>query len=696
MITARSNLEIFFEKVLQSIEVLKQFKGVGDAKIEQLKNNNIHTLWDLLIYPPQKITDIVPKSLNECAQDEYCFVKCKIGNRTRPPHNSKLKNIIEITDDSGNKGKLFFTTRNLPFTYKFDETVILYGKFSYNTFIHPKIYPGNWLENNSSNNQKSNSILKQYFLNKNHCKALTDSAVQQLIELSLSLLPQSIESPNILQNTNIIKMLFNLHFGNKEEIFQAKKDLIILEAIAYHKAMQQINKNNNHIPKTVSYQKILPQYEEIFSQLKNSLTQCQKTTLSEIEEDFKTGIVSQRMIFGDVGTGKTRVILLASLYIASGKKQTLILCPTTILAKQHFHTFQETLRETGLKISLAIQKTTKHESNYQDPDIIIGTHALFQHKTTFGDIGLIVIDEQHKFGVKQRYSLLEKQKTMENTMQNPNSNNAHTLSLSATPIPRSLMMIFQQYTSVSTLHTKPKPVQTQTLLISLKQKEDLMQRLQNISSDTLIYWICPAIEESEHSAQEHIGYANVTDTAAALNAFYPNQVACIHGAMKEQEQEEIYNKALNGELKILVSTTVLEVGIDIPRANIIVIENAERFGLSQLHQLRGRVGRHGKEGICILLHKNKLSEVSEKRLKALKTHSNGFELAEKDMEIRGHGNILGTEQSGFYDFKLLNLFHHTEILNQTYQWLKKNDSGNDSNIYNILMKCFFSTKYYYI
>ena len=474
-------LESLFSLLLQDISVLKQFKGVGDSTISALKEQRINTLWDLLSYPPAKVTSVQSKAFSECKQDDYCFIECTLIKKTFTSHAnkgnvgsySKVKHIVEIIDKFNQKGKIFFTSKVLPFSFRVGDKIVVYGKNSNNNFIHPKVYSLEWLS--------GNPILVQYFLSKPGSKALADSMIVKLIKVSLSLFESNdhnsfkdIITPNILHYKTFYQLFKYLHFGTQEEIMQAKKDLIILEAIAYHYVMREVhdkqkikNSSFDSMKNSVldSYENISESYQEIFENLRESLTDCQEKTLSAIEQDFKTLTPSQRMIFGDVGTGKTRVILLAGLYLISAKKQIIILCPTTLLAKQHYQTFKQTLSGTEISISLAIQSTTtSNKTNEYFEDIVIGTHALFQEKTKFRDIGLIVIDEQHKFGVKQRHSLLEKQ----------NTTVAHILSLSATPIPRSLMMIFQNYTSVSILKTKPRPVEIKTSMTSVKQKYEII------------------------------------------------------------------------------------------------------------------------------------------------------------------------------------------------------------------------------
>ena len=360
-----------------------------------------------------------------------------------------------------------------------------------------------------------------------------------------------------------------------------------------------------------------------------------------------------RLLQGDVGSGKTIVSLIAAYNTVNSGFQVAIMAPTEILARQHFN-FAKKLFPKKINIELISGKSEyKTKKEILDKlannkiDIIFGTHAIFQKKVNFKNLGLIIIDEQHKFGVNQRKRLSDK-----------GGNNCDVLLMTATPIPRTLTMTIYGDMDLSIIREKPKsrkPIKTYSKLEN--KIDDVIKFIKKeIKLGNQIFWVCPLIEESKK-----LDHASAVKKFEYLDKLFPNQVSLLHGKTDLEDKEIILDNFLNNKFKILVSTTIIEVGIDFPNANVIIIENANKFGLSQLHQLRGRVGRGDKESTCILMFKSNLSENAKKRINILKESNDGFYISEEDMKIRGFGDILGFKQSGIKNFKLADPIHNSDL-----------------------------------
>ena len=390
---------------------------------------------------------------------------------------------------------------------------------------------------------------------------------------------------------------------------------------------------------------------KVRSILPYQLTTAQNRALLEIKKDMAAPTRMLRMLQGDVGSGKTIVAFLALLNAIETGGQGVLLAPTDILARQHFKNFEPLADEIGINITLitgrdrtAREKKTLELANGQ-VDLIIGTHALLQEDIRFKDLKIAIIDEQHRFGVDQRLALAQKGRAVD------------LLVMTATPIPRTLLMAAYGDIDVSKLDEKPpgrKPIDTR--IISLDRLDDVTTALRRgIKEGAQIYWVCPLVTESELS-----DLAAATERHRHLAQQF--RVGLAHGKQKLSERNQAIAEFAAGNLDILVATTVIEVGIDIPRASVIVIEHAERFGLAQLHQLRGRVGRGSTQSSCLLLYQGPLSETAKSRLKIMRESEDGFRIAEEDLRLRGGGEILGTRQSGLPDFRLVNLSHHQSLL----------------------------------
>jgi len=400
-------------------------------------------------------------------------------------------------------------------------------------------------------------------------------------------------------------------------------------------------------------------YEKALGSLPFELTNSQKDSINDILKDMREASIMLRLLQGDVGSGKTVVAFMAMIHAIGSGGQAAIMAPTEVLARQHYKSISKLAEELGLKIiSLTGRNKGKQREEILEQiasgnaDIIIGTHALFQEDVKFKNLVLAIIDEQHRFGVHQRLQLAEKGKFCD------------VLVMTATPIPRTLTLTAYGDMDVSRLTEKPagrKPIDTR--VISHERINEVIEALhRKIAAGERIYWVCPLVEESEK-----LDLAAAEDRYDLMqNIFGDEHVGLLHGRMKPKEKDTVMQSFSNGALDILVATTVIEVGVDVPQATVMVIEHAERFGLSQLHQLRGRIGRGEGKSVCILMSNVFTTEIARQRLKIMRETEDGFLIAEEDLKLRGAGEILGTRQSGMPSFKLADLEFHKDLIQMAF------------------------------
>ena len=391
-----------------------------------------------------------------------------------------------------------------------------------------------------------------------------------------------------------------------------------------------------------------------------SLTNSQEKCIAEIQSDLSRDERMYRLIQGDVGSGKTLVAFFSMLFVAENSGQAVLMVPTDILAKQHYNNFQEYTKNIEVNSVLLTGKMKTNEKKQVleaiklgQADIIIGTHSLFQKGVIFENLELVIIDEQHKFGVQQRHDLIQK------------GENLDILVMTATPIPRTLELANYGDMDISRILDKPMNRQKiDTSIISEKKIDILISRILEIcKKGTQSYWVCPLIEEGDKSE-----LVAIEQRFSSLNKMLPGiKIDILHGKMSEEQKNKIMTSFKNGNIQILLATTVIEVGIDVPNATIIVIEGAERFGLAQLHQLRGRVGRGKKQSNCILIYSKNIGRLGKERLEVLRKFDNGFDIAEEDLKMRGGGNPIGQQQSGIPKFRIANLDFDKELLSYANQ-----------------------------
>jgi len=632
---------------------LTTLKGVGVKTTNLLKKKNINNIFDLLWKLPKSYTD---RSLSAKIKD------LKIGeNQTITvtpqkysfPRIRNLPNKVICHDETGQIDCIFFNSyegyvrKILPL----GKEVTISGKIGFFKNKYQLTNPKYISEDASLIKQKHNT----YSLTEGISEKIYNKIINQIIEKLPFLNEWHSESiinkfDKINWNDAIVKLHKPENVGKYKDNFYQR--LAFDEIFSTFLVNSEIRKKIKKIKKKEKSFDLKKQ-KNLIDKLEFSLTRDQNKTLIEINNDLSSTTKMFRLLQGDVGSGKTIVSLIAAYNTVNSGFQVAVMAPTEILARQHYN-FAKKLFSNEIRIELISGKSdyktkknilTKLANN--EIDIIFGTHAIFQKKVFFNNLGLIIIDEQHKFGVNQRKRLSDK-----------GGDNCDVLLMTATPIPRTLTMTMYGDMDLSIISEKPKsrkPIKTYSKLES--KIDDILKFIKKeIKLGNQIFWVCPLIEESKK-----LDHTSAVKKFEFLNKIFPNQVSLLHGKTEIEEKETILNRFLKKEFQILVSTTIIEVGIDFPNANVIIIENANKFGLSQLHQLRGRVGRGDKDSTCILMFKSNLSENAKKRINILKESNDGFYISEEDMKIRGFGDILGFKQSGIKNFKLADPIHNSDL-----------------------------------
>ena len=502
---------------------------------------------------------------------------------------------------------------------------------------------------------------------------LQQNKLKKIIESSLdfcdqnNLLKEESKDKNYSEYGNLLETLKFLHKPpvetNLNELIEGKhpaqKSLIKEELIA-HMLCAGILKNELEGRKGPSMKDESKHEDDFLNSLPFDLTNAQQKVWKEISSDLMAEVPMRRLLQGDVGSGKTLVGALAALHAESNGWQSALLCPTEILAEQHYNSFKDWFEKIGLNVKILTGSTKAKERKVLitdlasgEIDILIGTHAIFQLGVEFKNLGLTVIDEQHRFGVHQRFSMLEKG--------GADNQSPHQLIMTATPIPRTLAMTVYGSLETSIIDELPpgrNPVKTSSRPDSFRDK--VIKRVEEVClTDKRAYWVCTLIEDSDEleaqSAEEL--FKEISSSLPKL------KVGLVHGRLKKEQKDSVIDQFRKGSLQLLVCTTVIEVGVDVPEATLMIIENPERLGLSQLHQLRGRVGRKANtESHCLLLYKEPLSVLAEERIKTMEATNDGFQIAEKDLELRGAGDIYGLRQSGLMDLKIANPIRDSDLL----------------------------------
>ena len=661
---------------------IKKLKGIGKQLSKYLKNRKIEKVKDILLNLPYSETDrskIV--SLNKLEVGKIQTIRVVV-KKLNFPRIRNLPNKIICEDKTGKIEITYFNSREgyLRKIFPINGWVVISGKIS---FFNKKYQITNPDYVTSLDKEKYvKQIIPKYSLT----KGVNEKKYRLISEQVINNLPDVEEwhDNDFLKKNNFLNWkenIITLHKtkDSQDNLSKTYKRLVFDEICANFLVLSENRKKIKKKKKNKSFKSIIS--NEILENLSFELTKSQKNVLKEINVDLKSNTRMFRVIQGDVGSGKTIVSLLAIGNVIESKYQCAVMAPTEILAKQHFDLAKKIFVNTKIRIEFLTGKTEikKRKKIINDLkngnlDIIIGTHSLFQKKIDFKNLGLAIIDEQHKFGVKQRSDLATK-----------GGNNCDVLLMSATPIPRTMMMSLYGDMDISKIIEKPAK---RKKIITLSKPDKKINELwsfikKQININNQVFWVCPLIEESSF-----LDYSSAKKKFDVINKKFPNKVGLIHGALNKIEKEKVLNKFLKKEIFILVSTTVIEVGIDFPNANLIIIENANKFGLAQLHQLRGRVGRGNKQSVCILLFKEGLSKNAIKRIKTLKESDDGFYIAEEDMRLRGFGDIIGYQQSGIKNFKFADPIVHKDLFVLAEEYVKKININVNESKYTFLLKLF--------
>ena len=627
-------------------------KGIGPKNAKVIERLCGKYVIDLLFHKPSTYIDRrnSPKIV-DLEEGKIATIIVTIDSHS-PSFNKRMPYRINCTDDTGAISIVYFNLRGpyLKKIFPVGRQKVISGKFEKFNENFQITHPQHVVDLENLDNVKKIECI--YPLT----AGLTSKTIQKSINsalINLDPLPEWIPDDKIKGNNwpnwnEAIKKIHNPVNTSDSVNSLFLERLVFDELLAQQLTIRLIKNKISHtqgIP-IKRNNKLIKRLEE---NLDFSLTNDQLKTIDEISSDQSKPNKMLRLLQGDVGSGKTIVALFAMMQCLENEKRSILMAPTEILAEQHFNTIAKIIDSMDLTCSL-ITSSTKESHNFK-ADILIGTHALFQEKVSFDNIGLVVIDEQHKFGVHQRILLNEKA-----------GNECDVLLMTATPIPRTLELAAYGDTDISKIMEKPKNrKEINTKSINITKVEDLKESLNKIiSKGEKIYWVCPLVDESEK-----LQLQSVNERLKDLRNYYSDySVEIVHGQMQQEDKNSVMQKFKSGKVNILVATSVIEVGIDDPDATVIIIENAERFGLSQLHQLRGRVGRGEKISTCILLFNGPLTENAKRRIKIMKETNDGFKIAEEDLDIRGAGEILGSKQSGVPNFKLSNLDKHKHLLEE--------------------------------
>ena len=658
---------------------IAELKGIGEKTQRLFAKVGIETVGDLIRYYPRGYDvyeEAVP--IGELEEGKVQTVTGMIFGRVQISGSRKLQvTTLMLKDLTGTLKVIWFRMPFLRNTFAKGGAVTLRGRVVSRkqvlTMEHPEIfYPSEKYE------EKKDTLQPVYGLTTGLTNHMVAKAVQQALSglnLSKETLPETVRLKYGLAEYNFA--MRGIHFPEDKQVFyQARERLVFEEFLEFILALRKLRDKNERfgndyvIPAS-------PRVEEFIKELPYELTGAQKKVWKEISADMASDTVMSRLVQGDVGSGKTIVAFLALLTVALNGMQAAMMAPTEVLARQHYATITRMLEEHQIPVKAELltgSMTTKEKRRAYDriecgyAKIIVGTHALIQDAVNYDNLALVVTDEQHRFGVKQRETFAKK------------GGVPHVLVMSATPIPRTLAIILYGDLDISVIDELPAnrlPIKNCVVDTGYRATAYAFMKKQ-IGEGRQCYIICPMVEESESLEAE-----NVLDYSSMLQEEMGEGivVSCLHGRMKQAEKDEIMERFAKNEIQILVSTTVIEVGIDVPNATVMMIENAERFGLAQLHQLRGRVGRGKHQSYCIFMTASKAKEAKE-RLDILNHSNDGFKIASEDLKLRGPGDLFGIRQSGLMNFRLGDVYQDAKILQKANEaadllirensdWLKK-------------------------
>ena len=636
---------------------VKYVKTVGPNRVKLLNKLNIYTLKDLIEYYPRDYEDrSKPKNLYECTDGEEVLIEAMAAGRITEMHKGRMTiSRLIVKDQTGTCYITWFNQGYLRDKFQPGRMYRFFGKISnkngrleMNSPVYDEI-------DQSKNTGKIIPIYPlTYELKQNTLRKIIENGLAEVKGKLPETLPEYILKENNLWDIN--NTIERIHFPIEFSDFnKARERLVFEELLTTQLALLKLKNNYEHETDGIQFSKDV-YMSDVINILPFKLTKAQLRVLEEIDRDMESNKPMNRLLQGDVGSGKTVVAMIAAYKAVKSGYQATIMAPTAILASQHLESFQGILEELGIKTELLISSVTKKKKaeileklQNGEIDILIGTHAILEENVVFKNLGLVVTDEQHRFGVKQRSTIASKG-------QNPD-----VIAMSATPIPRTLALILYGDLDISIIDELPpnrKKIETYAVRKNMEERVNNFIRKQ-ITEGRQAYIVCPLVEENEDME----GLQSVIELAEKYQkeTFSEYKVAYLHGKMKPKEKDEIMERFKNGEIQILIATTVIEVGVNVPNSSIMVVENAERFGLAQLHQLRGRVGRGEYQSYCILKYEGN-SETIKQRMKVMCDTNDGFIISEKDLELRGSGDFFGTEQHGLPEFKIANLFEDIAVL----------------------------------
>ena len=644
---------------------IKYVKGVGEARARLLAKLGIYTVDDAVKFFPRDYQDrSVLKKITEIQDGEECAVKASLVSdvtESKPRRNLSIIKAL-VSDGTAFLSLTWFNQSYIKNSLENGVEYIFFGKVKRSGMrleMHNPV-----IETAEQFGKNTGRILPVYSLT----KGLTQTHLRKIIENSLRLTEDKFEEilpQDMRESYNLSQISFSyeeIHFPQSfQHMEQARRRLVFEELLILQlsllKAKGINTKQKGNKFKTVDINPLL-------NKLTFKLTSAQKKVFEEICNDMQSDKKMNRLIQGDVGSGKTIVAVMAIYLAAKNEYQSAFMVPTEILAEQHYRSAGPLFEELGISVRLLTGSTKKKEKEEIKAftkegkiDVLIGTHAILEDDTEFYKLGLVITDEQHRFGVRQRAKLSIK------------GENPDLLVMTATPIPRTLTLTLYGDLDVSIIDELPpdrKPIDTYAVNESYRERIYNFIR-KNVAEGRQAYIVCPLVEDSDEiEAESAEGLAErIRD-----NELKGLRVGLIHGKMKSAEKEKVMRKFVDGQLDVLVSTTVIEVGVNVPNANLMVIENAERFGLSQLHQLRGRVGRGKYKSYCILFNQSK-SDISRQRMDIMTSTNNGFVISEKDLELRGPGDVFGVRQHGLPELKIANLYRDMDILKDVQKTVKR-------------------------
>ncbi|WP_386692404.1 ATP-dependent DNA helicase RecG [Lonepinella sp. MS14434] len=657
---------------------LTTLSGVGTAVSAKLSRLGINNLQDLLFHLPVRyedrthITPIADLRPEQYATIEAVVQTCEVQFGRRP--------ILTVSlSDGTSKIMLRFFNFNagMKNSFQIGVRVKAFGEVKRGRFMAEIHHPEYQIIRDNQPLQLDETLTPIYAttegLKQNSLRKLTDQAIELLDKIQIvEILPNEF-NPNPFSLKDAIRFLHRPPPDISLEILEkgqhpAQVRLIFEELLAHNLAMQKVRLGTQqHYALPLNYQTDLK--SRFLAQLPFKPTKAQSRVMSDIEQDLALEHPMMRLVQGDVGSGKTLVAALAALVAIDNGKQVALMAPTEILAEQHAQNFRRWFEPLGIEVGWLAGKVkgkarTAELEKIQTGAVqmVVGTHALFQQEVEFANLALVIIDEQHRFGVHQRLMLREKGEKA--------GFYPHQLIMTATPIPRTLAMTVYADLDTSIIDELP-PGRTPitTVVMSEERRAEIVARVHNACTQEKrqAYWVCTLIDESE-VLEAQAAEAIAEDLRKALPQL---RIGLVHGRLKPAEKQAIMQSFKDAELDLLVATTVIEVGVDVPNASLMIIENAERLGLSQLHQLRGRVGRGSTASFCVLMYKPPLGKISQKRLQVLRDSQDGFVISERDLEIRGPGEVLGTKQTGVAEFKVANLMRDRKMIPTVQHYAKQ-------------------------